>query len=144
MTCSPFSNIFSTKLSKPNIGIDIFVVVNMLTLIGLFFFMSYKIFLPIGINIELPTSNIIHPVVTKHVITVKSEDLLIVNDEVSSISTLKNNLNSKIIHSDTSDLNIPILLRIDQTISFNVIIKICDILHEIGYTNVQLATNKTF
>ncbi len=137
-----FSNIFNTKLQSPDIKIDIFVVINALLILGLFLLLSSKIFLPAGLGIELPNSEYIQQTLVCHTITVKSSNLLILNDRISSINALKRDLKSYDVHRKTQDYTTPILLRIDRSVTLDTIIKISNILRESGYTNIQLALNQ--
>jgi biopolymer transport protein ExbD len=140
---SPFQEIFHTELPAPNAGVDAFVAICTLIIVALGFLAGYRLILPAGMGIELPHSSEVQYAQTTSVITVKSENLLILNDGISSMKTLKHDMESKIIREENFDFSVPILLRIDSSITFRDVAKICEILKDIGYANVHLALNKS-
>jgi biopolymer transport protein ExbD len=144
MKSSPFEEVFRTELRAPNASVDAFVIVCALIIVALGFLAGYRLILPAGISVELPRSSEVQYAQTTHVITVKSENLLIVDDEISSLKSLKRDMESKIIREENFDFNTPILLRIDSSIAFCKVAKICEILQGLGYSNVHLALNKSF
>ncbi|MDR3273745.1 MAG: biopolymer transporter ExbD [Puniceicoccales bacterium] len=144
MKNNPFEEIFCTKLPIPNASIDAFVVVCALIITSLGFLAGYRLILPAGMGIELPKSSEVQYLQTAHIITVKSENLLIVNDEISSMKALRRDIEAKILREGIFDPNTPILLRIDTSIPLGTVVKICEILKGLGCTNVHLALNKSF
>ncbi len=137
-----FTYKFNTKLNKPDSKIGIFDVINICIVISLCFLLKLKLFLPAGLSISLPNSYHIQRQPTQHIITIKSENLLILNESISSVKSLKSDINSQKIYNKIKDFNIPVLLRADRTVTIETIIKISDILHEAGYTKIHLALNK--
>jgi biopolymer transport protein ExbD len=144
MKNNPFEEIFCTKLPIPSVSIDAFVVVCAMIIISLGFLTGYRLILPAGMGIELPKSSEVQHLQTAHIITVKSENLLIVNDEISSMKAFRRDIEAKILREGNFDFNIPILLRIDASISLGTVVKICEILKELGCINVHLALDKSF
>ncbi|MDR2720786.1 MAG: biopolymer transporter ExbD [Puniceicoccales bacterium] len=137
MKDNPFEGIFHTELPVPNASIDSFAIVCALIIIALGFLTGYRLILPVGLAIELPKSSEVQYLQTASVITVKSENLLMVNDEISSIKTL-----ARTIEAKNFKLEAPILLRIDSSIPFSTVVKICEILQKFGHSNIHLALNK--
>lgn len=139
--------LFESNLRRPNIQVDVFVILNVLIVIGLFLLLSNKLFLPAGIGIELPDSEYIQRAAVSHAITIKAgvkdNKLLILDDSVSSINSLKTDLQARDIQEKKQDYNAPILLRVDRSTSLDTIIKISNIVHDAGYTRIQLALNKS-
>jgi biopolymer transport protein ExbD len=131
-------------LRAPNASVDAFVVVCTLIIIALGFLTGHRLILPAGIGVDLPNSDEVQYAQTANVITVKSENLLVLNDEISSMKTLKRDMESKIIGEENFDFNVPILLRIDSSIPFSSVARICEILKGLGYSSIHLALNKSF
>lgn len=137
--------IFSSILPRPNTTIDIFVILNILIVIGLSLLFSSRLFLPAGIGIELPQSGYVQRSQVGHVITVKNSvqgnNLLILDDGISSINALKRDLLTKDSLQKNRNHDLPILLRIDRATPLDTIIRMCNIVKEAGYTTVELALN---
>ncbi|MDR2436350.1 MAG: biopolymer transporter ExbD [Puniceicoccales bacterium] len=142
MKNNPFEGMFRTELPAPNASIDAFVVACALVIIALGFLVGYRLILPAGLGIELPKSSEVQYLQTANVITVKSENLLMVNDEIASMKTLSRTVETKIMGDGRSKPEAPILLRVDSSIPFSIVVKICEILQKLGCSNVHLALNK--
>jgi biopolymer transport protein ExbD len=137
-----FEGMFHTELPAPDASVDAFVVVCALVIIALEFLVGYRLILPAGLGIELPKSSEIQYLQTANVITVKSENLLMVNDEIASMKTLSRAIETKIAGAGNSKPEAPILLRVDSSIPLSVVVKICEILQKFGCSDVHLALNK--
>ena len=142
-------HLFATALPTPDIKIDIFVMIDILIVIGLYLLLNNKIFLPAGVGVELPRSENIQQCEVSHIITIKNNikdgknrdnRLLILDDTVSSMNSLKRDLQMK---SKKTNHQNPILLRADKSTDLGTIIKISNIIREAGYTGIQLALNGT-
>ncbi|MDR1255458.1 MAG: biopolymer transporter ExbD [Puniceicoccales bacterium] len=144
MKNSPFEEIFCLKLPPPDGAMDAFVILCTIIIIGLGFLAGYRLILPAGMGLELPKSSEVQYLQTSHIITVKSENLLMVNDEISSMKTLRHDVEAKIIHGGNFNSQIPILLRMDGAVPLGIAVKICEILKELGCTSVHLALSKSF
>ncbi|MDR0679855.1 MAG: biopolymer transporter ExbD [Puniceicoccales bacterium] len=144
MKSDPFEEIFHTELPVPNATIDTFVVICALIIIGLGLLTIHRLILPAGLGIELPNSKEVQYLQTAHTITVKSENLLIVDDEISSLKTLKRDMGAKITQREKFNPKTPILLRMDAAIPLQTAVNICEILKSLGFSNVHIALNKSF
>jgi biopolymer transport protein ExbD len=139
---SPFKEIFCTKLPAPNAEIDAFVVVCALIVVAMGFLTGHRLILPAGLGIELPKSSEIQHLQTAHIITAKSENLLMVDDEISSMRMLSRDIEAKITGGESFSPKAPILLRIDSSIPLSTVVKICEILQKFGCSNVHLALSE--
>ena len=137
---------FETTLPQPDLKIDIFVILNILLVIGMYLLLNSKIFLPAGVCMELPHSEHVQRAAVSHIITVKAgtkeNKLLILDDKISSINSLKRDLQLQDSQKNHQNYESPILLRVDRSTTFETIVKISNIIKDAGYIGVELALNK--
>ena len=127
----------SVKAGQGLDQINIAPLVDVVFLLLIFFLLSSSFVYQSGITVNLPkaiTSEIIKE--ENLVITITSEDVLYLNDAVSTMKTLRQELEKK------ANKDRLILIKADRRASLGRIIDIWDLCRELGIERVNIATNQ--
>ncbi|MDR1173175.1 MAG: biopolymer transporter ExbD [Puniceicoccales bacterium] len=131
-----------SRLQPLSTGMDIFNILNILTLFGILFLLNSRFILSPGVEIELPSSKAPEAKKTIGVVTIQSEKFIIFNGDIFTIDSLKHGmkkyLDAKCAAKGDEDL--VLLIRPDRSLPSDVLLKICEIAKDAGYANVQIAT----
>ncbi len=117
--------------------INITPMVDVIFQLLIFFMLSSSFVFQSGISVKLPkaiTSEVIKE--ENLIIIITSEDVLYLNDVISTMKTLKEKLNEK------ENKNRLILIKADRRASLGRIIDIWDLCRELGIERVNIATNQ--
>ena len=128
-----------TKLEKGLRQIDIAPLIDVIFLLLIFFMLSSSFTFQSGIRVKLPravTSNIIKE--ENYIITITGENVIYLNERISTFKELKSKL------SQTSNKNIPILIKSDRRASIGRIIDIWDLCRNLGIEKINIATNQDY
>ncbi|MDR2778885.1 MAG: biopolymer transporter ExbD [Puniceicoccales bacterium] len=142
MSAKRFKFIGVSRLQPPDVAIDLFNILNMLVLLGMFFLLNSRFIISPGIGIELAKLDIVEARKTVGVLTVQSERLIMFNGDIFTLDSLGYGMKKylKKVKPSEKDGNDPVLLvRPDKSLSVNVLLKICSIAKDAGYENVQIA-----
>ncbi|MDR0742001.1 MAG: hypothetical protein LBE98_00870 [Puniceicoccales bacterium] len=130
------------RLHPLDTSMDLFNILNILTLFGILFLLNSRFILSPGVAIKLSQSNASTARKTMGVVTVQSEKFIMFNGDIFTIDSLKYGmkkyLDAKCAAKEDEDLIL--LLRPDRSLPSRVLLKICEIARDAGYTNVQIAT----
>ncbi|MDR1413330.1 MAG: biopolymer transporter ExbD [Puniceicoccales bacterium] len=136
-----FSFASSLRLQKPDARVELFDVLNLLLLFCVFFLLNSRFILSPGIAISLPSVATVEARETMGVVTVQSEKFIMFNGNIFSLDTLAQGMKKYLVknHGENSRGNV-ILLRPDRSLSVDVLIKVCEIAKNVGYSAVQIST----
>lgn len=131
-----------SRLQPLDTSMDIFNIFNILTLFGILFLLNSRFILSPGVEIELPQSNASTAMKTIGVVTVQSEKFIMFNGNIFTIDSLKYGMKTYLDAkcATKGDEDLVLLLRPDKSLPSSVLLNICEIARDAGYTNVQIAT----
>ncbi|MFA6378752.1 MAG: biopolymer transporter ExbD [Candidatus Omnitrophota bacterium] len=127
----------SVKIGQGLDQINITPLVDVVFLLLIFFMLSSSFVFQSGITVKLPkavTSEVIKE--ENLIITITSENVLYINDKVSTMKTLRQELQKK------ENKERLILIKADRRASLGRIIDIWDLCRELGIERVNIATNQ--
>ncbi|MDR1401899.1 MAG: hypothetical protein LBI81_03010 [Puniceicoccales bacterium] len=138
----PFNFSGSLRLLEPDTHIELFDVLNFLLLICVFSLLNSRFILFPGVGISLQAAETIEARETMGVVTVQSEKFIVFNGNIFSLDTLaqgmKKYLGEK--HVENSHGNV-LLVRADRSLPVDVLVKVCKITKNVGYSAVQIAAH---
>ncbi|MDR1595657.1 MAG: biopolymer transporter ExbD [Puniceicoccales bacterium] len=128
-------------LREPDIGVELFGVLNILMLCCTFVLLNSRFILSPGVSISLPSVDAVEFVETMGVITVQSEKFIVFNGNIFSLDTLENGIKKYLRENCAggSSAVSAILVRPDKSLPVFVLIKICEIAKKSGFSTVQVA-----
>jgi biopolymer transport protein ExbD len=130
------------KLLEPDLRLELFNILNLLTLFCVFFLLNSRFILSPGTGISIPVSENLDRKETIGVITAQSDKFVILNGNIFSLDTLeygiKKYLRGK--KNGNSAKNV-VLIRADRSLPVGVLVKICEIAKKSGYSSVQIAAS---
>jgi biopolymer transport protein ExbD len=131
-----------SRLQSLDTSVNLFNILNILTLFGILFLLNSRFILSPGVEIELPQSKTSEARKTMGVVTVQSEKFIMFNGDIFTLDSLKYGmkkyLDAKRVAKENDDL--VLLLRPDRSLPSGILLKICEIARDVGYANVQIAT----
>jgi biopolymer transport protein ExbD len=131
-----------SRLQPLDTSMNLFNILNILTLFGILFLLNSRFILSPGVEIKLPSPNASTARKTMGVVTVQSEKFIMFNGDIFSIDSLKHGMKKYLDakRATKEDEDLVILLRPDKSLPSGVLLKICEIARDAGYANVQIAT----
>ncbi len=128
--------VFKRRL-KPVYTVDLLPMIDVIFQLVVFFMLSSTFIVTPGISLELPSSSTAEPVVLSQlVITIVSEDELYINDKISSLSVMGNQLRDSALKSTAENTNV--IIEGDRKVSYSLMIKVLDVLRQNGFTGISL------
>ncbi len=126
-----------TKVEHGLGQIDIAPLIDVIFQLLIFFMLSSSFTFQSGINVKLPkavTSDIIRE--ENLVVTITSENILYLNDAVTTLKELKQNLDHPGIKKR------PLLIKADRRASVGRVVDIWDLCRNLGIEKINIATNQ--
>ena len=123
----------------PQANVDLVPMIDVVFQLVIFFMVSTTFILTPGINLVLPGSTTSEPVVmTKFVVTVVSENEIYLNKEKFTLSGLDDKLESLTLKEKKGIKTV--VLEGDRAVSYDLMIKVLDVLRKNGFKGVNLKT----
>ena len=123
----------------PQANVDLVPMIDVVFQLVIFFMVSTTFILTPGISLVLPGSKTSEPVVmTKFVVTVVSEDEIYLNKNKYTLSGLDNKLES-MTTAEKQEVK-TVVVEGDRTVSYDLMIKVLDVLRKNGFKGVNLKT----
>lgn len=124
---------------KPNAVVDLVPMIDVVFQLVVFFMVSSTFVMTPGINLDLPRSTSSEPVVmTRLVVTVGGEDEIYLNRERYDLQGLHRALQAL---GDGDEVR-SVVIEGDKDISYDLMVRVLDVLRRNGYRGVNLRTRE--
>lgn len=124
---------------KPQATVDLVPMIDVVFQLVVFFMVSTTFIVTPGIGLTFPESSTAKPVVmTKMVVSVKSENEIYLNKERVDLNMLSEKLKAFSTETDDPEVKKTVVLEGDKEIPYSLMIKVLDVLRERGFMEVNL------
>lgn len=128
---------------KPNAVVDLIPMIDVVFQLVVFFMVSSTFVMTPGINLDLPQSTSSEPVVmTRLVVTVGSEDEIYLNRDKYDLQGLHRALQTLGEAGNGSDQVRSVVIEGDKDVSYDLMVRVLDVLRRNGYRGVNLRTRE--
>ena len=127
---------FRRRLS-PEARVDLIPMIDVVFQLVVFFMVTSTFMLTPGINLVLPTSTTADPVLmSEMVVTIASQDEIYINRDGYTFEAFDDAL--AVIVSETADEIESVVVEGDQSVTYELMITILDILRKHGFVDINL------